>query len=398
MNILPLIGLILGFITLLVLLTFKVELGITIFICSTIIGLFSMEINDYLMVILDTSIDYYTLNLLAITLLIMILTSMYEKTGYINVLGRSLTNILKNDKVLATVIPAILGLLPVAGGALMSAPLIEHAGKRLKLSRDKIAFVNVWYRHVIFTVYPISQLLIMTSILSQVPIIVFVKNLLPLLVIMWVIGYVLALMHSKHHTNKDNDSSFSFNDIKPLLPIIIPIILAVGIRLDIMLSILVGVVILIYLTRPTTLVLLNTLKDKRIYCVLFTVFSAMLMKNVIKESGLSLAISKALTLFNLPDVIYIMGIVIPLGFFMGTPLGTIALAISILSDIVTGNPRTASLVYIVAFLSYLVSPTHLCLILTIKYYKAQTLKVYKYLIPAVAVTLLFALLLYLFMW
>jgi len=40
--------------------------------------------------------------------------------------------------------------MPVAGGALMSAPMVEKEAKKLKLSRVKKTYVNLWFRHTIF--------------------------------------------------------------------------------------------------------------------------------------------------------------------------------------------------------------------------------------------------------
>ena len=398
-NIIPLIGFILAFTVLIVLLIAKVELGLTLFMCSLVVGLFSLSIGEYLTIILNTISDYYTLNLMAIAFAIMVLTTLYEVTGYIKVLGNTLLTMFRNKKLLLMTVPAIIGLLPVAGGALMSAPLIEQPGKSLGLSQDKLTFVNVWFRHLIFMVYPLSQFLILTSALSHVPITTLILNQLPILLFMFLVGYLISLRGLRNKSKQlEQGTSFSLSMIKPLLPIIIPIILAIGLRLNIALSVVIGVIILAFLAKANGESIARVFKSKRIYTILLVVFSAMLLKNVIKDSGLSTTISSILSSMNIPVILSLIGIVVPIGFLMGTPSGTVAITISILSDVIVENPKATSLVYVATYLSYLGSPAHLCLILSVKYYKAQLARVYGYLLPAIIATLIFTIIMYMLVW
>lgn len=75
----------------------------------------------------------------------------------------------------------------------------------------------------------------------------------------------------------------------------------------------------------------------------------------------------------------------------------LAISIPILQTISDFTARETSLVYMSAFLGYLGAPTHLCLILTLNYFKSSLFTVYKYLIPASIATLTFTVMLY-FIW
>ncbi|MFN3268644.1 MAG: DUF401 family protein, partial [Zestosphaera sp.] len=44
------------------------------------------------------------------------------------------------------------------------------------------------------------------------------------------------------------------------------------------------------------------------------------------------------------------------------------------------------LIYLSAFLFYVASPVHLCLVFTAQYFRENIFKIYKYLIPAIALT------------
>jgi hypothetical protein len=71
-------------------------------------------------------IKILTISIVAATFGIMLLSQLYKFTGVIGRLSDSLDRIINNPKIVSSVLPAIVGLLPVAGGALMSAPLPLH--------------------------------------------------------------------------------------------------------------------------------------------------------------------------------------------------------------------------------------------------------------------------------
>lgn len=75
-----------------------------------------------------------------------------------------------------------------------------------------------------------------------------------------------------------------------------------------------------------------------------------------------------------------------LGFLTGSPIGGVAISSSILPGILTLSPKTAAVLYMSAYLGYLITPTHLCLIFTADYFKSSLGKVYKYLVPSVIVS------------
>jgi hypothetical protein len=58
------------------------------------------------------------------------------------------------------------------------------------------------------------------------------------------------------------------------------------------------------------------------------------------------------------------------------------------------SPRMASLVYMSAYLGYVISPTHLCLAFTARYFGCPLGKVYKYVVPSFIVTFATVLLIY----
>ncbi len=59
--------------------------------------------------------------------LIMVMSGIMEKSGHMKRLVSSFTSLTKDARVVGTVMSALIGLLPMPGGALFSAPLVGEA-------------------------------------------------------------------------------------------------------------------------------------------------------------------------------------------------------------------------------------------------------------------------------
>lgn len=86
--------------------------------------------------------------------------------------------------------PAFLGCLPMPGGALLSAPLVDYGGE--DISPDLKGAVNVWFRHVLILIYPLGTLLA-TSKMAEVSLYRAVAWTLPFFLIMVAAGWLLLL-------------------------------------------------------------------------------------------------------------------------------------------------------------------------------------------------------------
>lgn len=94
---------------------------------------------------------------------------------------------------------------------------------------------------------------------------------------------------------------------------------------------------------------------------------------------------------GLPTTLALIAIAWAVGLATAMPAAGIAIIIPI-AIVMAGNltPILTSVIYLTMIFSYLISPMHLCLILTVEYYKARLHTVYQKLIPtAVAVYLAF---------
>jgi hypothetical protein len=97
---------------------------------------------------------------------------------------------------------------------------------------------------------------------------------------------------------------------------------------------------------------------------------------------------------NVNEVVLLLTIPPVLGFLVGSPLGGIAISTPMLAGTLNFMPNTAALLYIAAYLGYLGAPTHLCLVLTADYFKCSLGRLYRYMLPSLAISFATAILVY----
>jgi len=395
----PSTALITSFIFLAILIYKRVNLGITLTFTAMLLALLSAEWQRIPSVIFETTVNPLTMSLVIATFGIMLLSQLYKETKVIEVLSESISRIVKNSKLVVSILPAIIGLLPVAGGALMSAPLVEAETEKLGLKAEKKTYVNVWFRHTIFPVYPVSQVLILTAGLTGLALTSIILRQIPVVILMVIVGYLIGLWKTpKKADKKENPRTSVGSELKRLTvtfsPILATIIAVVGFGVNVAVSAFIGVAVLFVIAKPSLQVFTKPLKNWAIYGITLAAYGAFLMRNVVEEIGIAEIFGPFVANGNVDALFLLLVIPAVLSFFIGSPLGGIAISYSILAGVLNFTPKSAALLYISAYLGYVIAPTHLCLILTAEYFKCPLGKLYKYLIPSLAVSILTAILVY----
>ena len=411
----PLTAIIVSFCFLGALLYKRVNLGITLNATALLLALLALNWQEIPTIILATT-DYQTVDgRLAISVVlatfgIMLLSQLYKETRFINRLSESLSRIIKNPKAVLSVLPAVIGFLPVAGGALMSAPLVDSEAEKLKLKPEKKAYINLWFRHTIFPVYPISLVLIMTAALTGITVPAIIARQIPVVLVMIVIGYVIGFWKVSNPKNKETSTKESTNSsVKTFLiafsPILATIIAAVGVELvgfdlsqqgfDVLIATIVGIIVLTVISKLNFQVFAKPFKSWGIYGITLAAYGAFLLRNVMKAAGISAIFKTFVANGSLGILLLLTVIPALLGFLTGSPTGGISISVPILLDVLSSfSAKTAALLYMSVYMGYVIAPTHLCFVFTADYFKCSLGKVYKYVIPSFLATFITALLIY----
>ncbi|MBS7608237.1 MAG: DUF401 family protein [Candidatus Bathyarchaeia archaeon] len=411
----PLTAIVAAFCLLGVLLYKRVNLGITLTATAVVLALLALDWCDiptlaYTTVSPSTTDGLLALSVILATFGVTWLSQLYNETGETNKLSESLSKLVKNPKIVLSTLPAMIGLLPVAGGALMSAPIVDVEAEKLKLKPEKKAYVNLWFRHTILPVYPLSQVLITTAALTKTPLFSIVLLQIPTVAVMVVVGYLVSFwktsalkeLRIKEKVGKTSSGLKDF--VLAFSPLLTTIVVAVCLNVsgygfsqqgfDVLIATFVGLAVLAVISHSNLRTLIKPLQSLSIYGVTLAVYGAFLLRNVLKETGISELFQPLVSNGSLNVTVLLTVIPMLLSFLLGSPSGAIAIGASILAGVLTFTPKTSALLYMSTFLGYVIAPTHLCFTFTVDYFKSSLEKVYKYVIPSFLITFATALTVY----
>ncbi|MCK5632038.1 DUF401 family protein [Candidatus Bathyarchaeota archaeon] len=392
----PMIALGISFIVLAVMLYKRIAIGVALTTAALVLSLLSLDLlnetstSDVLGVIYDTTRSPVTLSLVSVTVGIMLLSLLYRETRLLDKLSQSFSGLVGNPRLTVSTLPAIIGLLAVPGGALMSAPLLEEEAEKLGWKSEVKAYVNVWFRHVIFPIYPMSQVLILTAALTRISITSIILRQIPIVAAMIVIGYLVALRNPPIQSEEKLERTRTYSNLKSFLasfsPIMLMILIVVVFRVDVAVAAFIGIVFLLLITRPSTEVLWRSVSNKGVYTIALAAYGAMLLRNATIASGASDILGQTIAAGNVDSAVLLSTVPAALSFLIGSPAGGIAVSVPIIAGTLSFSAGAASLLYISAYLGYLAAPTHLCLALTADYFKCRLNRLYRLLLPSVAAT------------
>ena len=313
--------------------------------------------------------------LLAVSVtLIPILGGILEESGMIYELIQKLKI---SNKVSLILSPSLFGLLPVAGGALMSAPLVDQIDPEMP-PQLKVG-INVWYRHVLLLIYPLSSLILVASFLSRNSIYSIVLVLIIPFVIMNAVGYLVFLRKIDHGIrDQERDFKIVLRNIAPLIiapivdvcgrilfPYVVPeTFLIIGLCLSIGMSLKLSSLSIKNL-KPIT-------KKMKVWRFPLLIMAMFLFLEIFVRSG----IPEEISVLNLP-----FGLFILIGFLLGFATGRVQLPISILIPIYLTQYSLSVMplfffmfLYVSTYLGYLITPIHPCLAYNVNYFKISYLK------------------------
>lgn len=311
-------------------------------------------------------------------------------------------------------VPALIGAMPVMGGAQVSAPLVDKTGDELGLDRATKAAANLIFRHGMFFLFPFSPSLILLSQMTGIPVWTLISRLWPASVLLWGVGYAVLLRPGRAKTRRSDSSARACavdpdggnianltENVRTPLPLRLklqafrtflfygsPLILALGVclalRIPLWASLLAGSALACGLgwwkTRsipPLQKVLRNSNISQVPAMFWIMVFSAFILESPALMT-LAGAIGRA------GGRIGLLAIAVPFvfGFVSASQTTSLGVLIPVFMPALGGAPEgiklsAISVVYISSFLSYLVSPLHLCQILTCRFFGVSEIDVYK---------------------
>jgi len=408
---LNLLGVIIAFIVIIVLIRKKFNFGLSLILGSLIVGVFSLrEIDpvDIPKAIIEASFYSFktdqivtqTIELALLMTLIFILAKLMQETGAITKLIDSLRTFFSKGGTLG-VIPAVYGLMPVPGGALFSAPMINEEGDKYHLDKNQKNFLNIWFRHVWFPIYPISSamILICSEKFSDINIYSLILANVPAFIAIIIIGFILLKKFITNAPKQQTNPTKDYSGLMFLLPPIVPLVFYAVLQLcgfpqirSFLIAVVFSIILVYFIANINRRDYFQSFKKSLTWKLGVAIFGIMIFREMFEVSGANVIIADMIGNLPFPAIWMVALIPLLLGSLTGYNLGAIALSYFLVEPFFSytgiGIIGLTSIIFMSSFVGYLVSPIHLCNVLSSDYLKTDTTRMYKMFIPAAVLLLL----------
>lgn len=339
-----------------------------------------------------------TLGLTAVVSLILVLSHSLEKSGQMARLLGAYQGMVRWPKLNLAVFPALIGLLPMPGGAIFSAPMVKTIGESHRLPGATLSYINYWYRHIWEYWWPLYPGILLTTALAEVDLWRLVFFTLPLTFVATAAGYwPLRGVDLTPEEGRPGALGPFLWELAPILIVIVGglslgellfAVLPPGARVlakegGLIAALLVGIAWVWQVNRVPRRERWGIVVQPALLKMIYMVTTILVFKGILEDSGAVRQVSREILHWQIP----LMAVVVILPFIVGVVGGitiafvgtTFPILISLVLTMGQGHlmlPYLA-LALVSGFTGVLVSPLHLCLLLSNSYFGTSLLPVYR---------------------
>ncbi|MBS3783118.1 MAG: DUF401 family protein [Anaerolineae bacterium] len=392
----PLIKLSIVFAGIVLLLSRRWNLGFVLLLACAAVGLvFGYPLRAVGRDVVLTSVDLFTLQLALSILLIMLLSELLRETASLQGMVRALQALIPSGRLVIAALPALVGLLPMVGGAMFSAPMVNEVGDRFNVDRERKTFINYWFRHIWEYVFPLYPSMMLAAALLSLETFQLASATWPLTAAAVVSGGLFGLIGMPRTPNSAIESSARLAGLRTLLisiwPIGLVILLSLALPLDSRFTLILALVVTIALVMVINGMSLQTLGHilhKRIpWKTIAVLFGALIFRRVLENSGAVHGVSEALVQSHVPLVAIAFLVPFVAGLLTGLSHAAFSIGFPVVVPLVASDGAAitsgwAAWMMAGAFLGVMCSPLHLCLSLTRLYFEADWGPIYRRIAPS----------------
>lgn len=349
-----------------------------------------------------------SLALVGVVVGLMTLTRLLQMNGQMDRLLGLMVARLGGGRLSLVAFPALIGLLPMPGGAVFSAPMVESLSRPLGLPSSDKSLINYWFRHIWEYAWPLYPSLILIAALAKTSLLGLVAAAAPLTLV--AVGWGVLFLLRPISLRQDQTSTASQTGPSGTTAAG-PILVAVGgalvgtyllgplgrtfpplAGLSPMIPLLAALILAILLAtvsggRPG--LLLKALTSGHTAKILYLVLAILGFQAAARTSGAIEALSQLLTALNLPLPLLIGGLTFSLGLMTGYSMAYVAAAYPVFLGLLPAEGMMPYLVlgHVTGFTGVLLSPAHACLLLSNQYFEAPAGQVYRRLLAPTLLTL-----------
>ena len=390
---------------------FKINLGICLAGGGLLLGLWMRQ--GPLQVVteaVDAVFSPVSLRLALAVVFMLVLSSLMKEGGQLERIVASFSRLVRSPKAAAAVMPAIIGLLPMPGGALFSAPMVEascRADSNGSARGELLAAVNYWFRHHGEYWWPMYPGFILAVSLLGVDTLAFMLVMLPLAIV-HVAGGVWFLLRRLPDLKAVEDRGVGslaefFKECAPILVMIgvVVVVSALGALwgkggppwpegTPLIAGLAGALIAAAVANRVGPLKVLATFGRREVLAMLGLIAGIMVFQGLMKTSGAVGEIEHEMNAYGIPALAMICLLPFVSGLVTGIAVGYVAASLPVVVPLISGMSGMeylahGGLAFVCGFFGMMLSPLHLCFLLSRDYFKCTLTSCYPYLYAPLAV-------------
>ena len=324
-----------------------------------------------------------TLSSLTVIALVGVLGNVLKEYGILDRVVQNLEVLFRSKKTIIMVLPAVIGLLSVPGGAMLSAPFVLRLGEEMGLPPARRAVINLSFRHIAMFIMPYSTaLLLIPSIVSDIKIYHLILLNIGFVLWMQITAYLAYLRGVKcpktpRQQGRGRALCSLLYNLSPVYMIVVCNALF-GLEMPYCVAICIGIALLIGTRKQIFHVLWRGVNLKNIAMVIGVYFIQYTIKNLDQVQAI------CIDLFTRSSGIMVLLVIAGCALLFGLSTGLNLLAVTVILPLIAGlsiGPMErlcyTFFVLVWAFLGYFYSPLHLCQLLTLKQMGCTQMQAYR---------------------
>lgn len=362
-----------------------IKLSHTLIITAGVLGILSrIGLDAFVGSIMSLVRDNSSLETILTVFMVSVLGGLMKYYGVLDSIVDTMVSLVRNKKNILMIVPALMGLLAIPGGAMLSAPFVNEIGEDLDIAPSRRAAINLIFRHIAMFVLPYSTpVLVVLAAIPQIDYPRFILYNLIFLIIIIISGYRIFLRDIR--VEKSPPVENFWGNLGKLLLYTSPIYMAVVLN---------GITGWpFYITLLASVFIIYILSDKKDFLkmtyrsiswdTLLSIGGVLIIKDMILNmDGLLLVFNgmfdgnngfvSALIIFTISSLFF--------GYITGNMVGPLAIVLPMLFQLEISYEMLyvyAYLIYGVSFLGYYFSPLHLCQVFTLDIMGVTTGELYK---------------------
>lgn len=312
---------------------------------------------------------------------------MMEKRGHLLLAEKSLDNIFNSRRINAMIAPFVIGLLPSAGAVLIAAPIVQNASGDY-LTREEQTFVTSYYRHISEAFLPTYSSILLALDLSGVDMTKFVVGMLPMVAILFVLGYVFYVRKIPKSTgisqSKDKKDDI-LNLVISLWPIAVTITIILTMKIPVYMAVIPVIIVSAILNKFSVDELIPMVKTAFETKLIVSTIMIMIFKELLTFTGVIGRLPEYFEKLPIHPAI-IFSLIFVIGTLVAGSQAIIALALPLaFATIPDGGLALMILLMCMTYIAMQVSPTHICLAIVTEAFDVSFIELVKKTFPILVI-------------